>query len=84
MWAYKLYTLLYAVKFIKMKQKPIRVKEEKVYQDIEYQVSTFEGNPIMEVMTIQEQKDIEMVEGLSVSDVIDMNISSYRDWQCDC
>ena len=64
--------------------KSIRVEKEKVYQDIEYQVSTFEGHPIMEVMTIEEQKDIEKVEGLSVSDVIDMNISSYRDWQCDC
>jgi len=74
---------LCAVNFNKMKQKPIKVEKEKVYQDIEYQVSTFEGHPIMEVMTIEEQKDIEKVEGLTVSDVIDMNISSYRDWQCD-
>ena len=67
-----------------MKQKPIRVEKEKVYQDIEYQVSTFEGHPIMEVMTIEEQKEIEKIEGLTVKDVIDMNISSYRDWQSDC
>ena len=67
-----------------MKQKPIRVEKEKVYKDIEYQVGTYEGHPIMGVMTIEEQKDIEKVEGLTVSDVIDMNISSYRDWQCDC
>ena len=67
-----------------MKQKPIRVEKEKVHKDIEYQVGTFEGHPIMAVMTIEEQKDIEKVKGLTVSDVIDMNISSYRDWQCDC
>ncbi len=67
-----------------MKQKPFRVQKEKVYQDIEYQISTFEGFPIMEVMSIQEQKEIEKTEGMTVSEVIEMNISSYRDWQCDC
>ena len=67
-----------------MKQKAIRVEKEKVYQDITYQVSSYEGIPITETMTIQEQKEIDKIEGLTVSDVIDMNISSYRDWQCDC
>lgn len=67
-----------------MKQKPIRVEKEKVYQDIEYQVGTFEGHPIMQVLTVEEQIEIESIEGLTVDDVIDMNISSYRDWQSDC
>ncbi len=57
---------------------------ERIYEDIVYQVGTFEGIPITEVMTIEEQKEIEKIEGLTVSDVIDFNISSYRDWQCDC
>ena len=59
-------------------------KPKKVYEPIIYQVSTYEGHPIMETMSIEEQKDIEKIEGLTVSDVIEMNINSYRDWQCDC
>ncbi len=58
--------------------------EKKLYEPITYQVSTYEGHPIMETMSIEEQKDIEKIEGLTVSDVIEMNINSYRDWQCDC
>jgi hypothetical protein len=67
-----------------MKQKPIRVEKKRVWEDITYQVGNYEGIPITETMTVEEQKEIEKIEGLTVSDVIDMNISSYRDWQCDC
>ncbi len=67
-----------------MKQKPIRVTKEKTYEEITYQIGSFEGFPILETMSIEEQKEIEKIEGLTVSDVIDMNISNYRDWQCDC
>lgn len=60
------------------------MKKEKIYQDIEYQIGNFEGHPIMEVMTIEEQKYIDKTEGMTVNEVINMNISSYRDFQSDC
>jgi hypothetical protein len=56
---------------------------KKIYEDITYQNGSYEGIPITDVMTIAEQKEIEAA-GLDVSDVIDMNIASERDWQCDC
>lgn len=58
--------------------------KQNVYEDIVYQIGSFEGTPIMEVMTVSEQKAIEKIEGLTVPEVIEMNISSYRDWQSDC
>jgi hypothetical protein len=57
---------------------------KKEYKDIEYQIGSYAGHPIMEVMTIEEQKYIEKTVGLTVAEVINMNISSYRDWQSDC
>ena len=67
-----------------MKQKAIKVSKPVTYQDLTYQVSTFEGIPVMETVTAQEQKD--WVDGGygSVSELVDMNISNYRDWQSDC
>ena len=63
------------------------MKVNKKYEPITYQVGSYEVDgisfPITETLSIIEQKDIEQ-SGLSVSDVIDMNISSHRDWQCDC
>jgi hypothetical protein len=53
------------------------------YEDIVYQVGTYEGIPITETLTVEEQKDIER-SGLSVNEVIKMNISAYHDWQSDC
>ena len=49
------------------------MKKEKIYQDIEYQIGNFE-----------EQKYIDKTEGMTVNEVINMNISSYRDFQSDC
>ena len=56
----------------------------KEYQDISYQVSTFEGVPIMETITAQEQKDFVENGYGKVSDLIEMNQSAYKDWQSDC
>ena len=57
---------------------------KKKYQDISYQVSTFEGIPVMETITAQEQKDfVENCYG-TVNDLIEMNQLAYRDWQADC
>jgi hypothetical protein len=65
-----------------MNQQP--VKEENIYQDIEYQVGSFEGYPITEVVTADEQRDFVNGGYGTVSELIDSNISNYRDWQCDC
>lgn len=51
----------------------------KQYTDITYIIGYCEGNPIHGHLTIQEQKDIEKIDGLSVNEVIDMDIKSYWD-----
>ena len=66
-----------------MKQKPIRVEKEEVWEDITYTVGYYEGYPITETMSVQEQKDI-IAAGLTVSEIIDNNIQCYGDWQRDC
>jgi len=67
-----------------MKTKAIKVQKKTVYNDIEYHVSSFEGIPIMETITAEEQKSF--VDGGygTVAELIDMNINNYRDWQSDC
>ena len=67
-----------------MKQKPIIVRKPKEWRDIEYQVSTCEGHAVMEILTVQEQKDWLATGYGSVADLIEMNISNYRDWQAEC
>jgi hypothetical protein len=57
---------------------------KKKYQDISYQVSTFEGIPVMETITAQEQKDFVENGYGTVNDLIEMNQLAYRDWQADC
>lgn len=55
----------------------------KTYSDITYQIGTSHGYPVMETMTVKQQKEIEQT-GFTVQEVIDEYISSYKDWQCDC
>lgn len=59
------------------------MKTQKKYSDITYQVGTSHGYPVMEILTVEEQKEIEKA-GLTVQEVIDSYISAYKDWQCDC
>lgn len=66
-----------------MKQKPIRAEKEKVWEDITYTVGYYEGYPITETISVQEQKDI-ISAGLTVDEIIDNNIHCYGDWQRDC
>ena len=66
-----------------MKQKPIRVEKEKVWEDITYTVGYYEGYPITETMNVQEQKDI-IAAGLTVNEIIESYTLSYSDWQRDC
>ncbi len=66
-----------------MKEKPIVVKKEKVWEDITYIVGYFDGHPITETINIQEQKDI-IAAGLTVNEIIDNNIQCHGDWQRDC
>ena len=75
--------MLCAVNFKTMKQKQIRVEKEKVWEDITYTVGYYEGHPITETMSVQEQKDI-ISAGLTVDEIIDNNIQCYGDWQRDC
>lgn len=59
-------------------------QQQKEYKDITYQVSSYEGIPITETITAKEQKDF--VDGGygTVNELIQFNISNYRDWQSDC
>ena len=57
---------------------------EKDYQVIEYQVGTYDNIPVMVAMSIEEQIEIEKLDNVTVSDVIEMNIANYRDWQSEC
>ena len=56
---------------------------ETKYKDIEIQVSTFEGFPVMETITAQDQKEFISNGYGSLKDLIDWHYSSYRDWQSD-
>jgi len=60
------------------------LREVTEYKDIEIQVGSFEGHPITEVITAEEQKEFVKGGYGTVSDLIDIEQSSYRDWQCDC
>jgi hypothetical protein len=59
------------------------LKKKKGCEDITYTVGYYEGSPITETMSVQEQKDI-IAAGLTVDEIIDNNIQCYRDWQRDC
>ena len=54
-----------------------------VFEDVSYQVSSFEGTPIMETITAEEQRDFVQSGYGSVSDLISYNMEAYRDWQAD-
>ena len=60
------------------------IKKQIDYEDITYQVGTCEGLPIRDTVTSQEQREFVESGYGTVRDLIDMYISSYRDWQCDC
>ena len=66
-----------------MKQKPIRVEEEKVWEDITYTLGYYGSFPITDTISVQEQKAI-VASGLSVNEVIDSYVKAYGDWQRDC
>jgi hypothetical protein len=51
--------------------------------DIVYTLGSYDGHPITDILTVEEQKEI-LKAGFTVSDIIDTYISAYQDWQCDC
>jgi len=53
------------------------------YEDIEVQVSTCEGFPVMETITAEDQKEFISNGYGSLKDLINWTYSSYRDWQAD-
>jgi hypothetical protein len=56
----------------------------KEYQDISIRLGLIEGFPVYHTITAEEQQDyVESGYG-SVSELIETEISSYRDWQSDC
>ena len=54
------------------------------YEDISFQVSTCEGVPVMVTVFAEEQRDFVQRGYGSVSELIDLNIAAYQDWQADC
>ena len=56
----------------------------KNYKDITYQVATQEGYPVTETVTAEEQRDFVSSGCGTVAELIELNISAYRDWQADC
>ena len=57
--------------------------KEKELEDYTFQVSSWEGFPVMSTITVADQ--IAAAEsGISLQDLIDIELTSYRDWQCDC
>ena len=52
-------------------------------EPITYTVGYYEGNPITETMSVDEQIDI-FEAGCTPDEIIENNILCYRDWQCDC
>jgi len=58
-------------------------KKEK-YEDITITVGTCEGFPIKQTITAKEQEEFVAGGYGTVSDLIEINKNSYRDWQADC
>tara|TARA_R110000868_G_scaffold6957_2_gene38410 strand:+ start:7309 stop:7488 length:180 start_codon:yes stop_codon:yes gene_type:complete len=54
------------------------------YEDIEIQVSTFEGIPVMETIKAEDQKNFVEDGYGTIADLVSFTYSSYRDWQADC
>ena len=52
----------------------------KTYLNITYQLGMSNGYPVMETLTIAEQKEIERA-GLNVQEIIDANIACYKNWE---
>jgi hypothetical protein len=59
-------------------------KKKPIYEDIQIRIGNFEGIPIYETITAEEQKDFVSSGYGTVKDLIDLNTTSYRDWQTDC
>ena len=55
----------------------------KNFDNITIQVGTFEGFPIERTITAQEIREAQKY-GISKTDLIDLEKSTYRDWQADC
>ena len=53
------------------------------FEDYTFQVSQEEGFPVMSTITSEDQKAASE-DGISLQDLIDMELKSYRNWQCDC
>jgi len=56
----------------------------KDYIDIDIQVATCEGYPVMQTITADEQKEFVEAGYGTISDLIDHTLVTYRDWQADC
>ena len=54
-------------------------QKQKEYEDITYQVSTYEGFPVTETLTAKEQKDFVKGGYGTVAELIEFNISNYRE-----
>ena len=60
-----------------------RIKVMQEFEDYTFQVSQEEGFPVMSTITSEDQKAASE-DGISLQDLIDMELKSYRNWQCDC
>ena len=60
-----------------------RNKVMQKFEDYTFQVSQEEGYPVMSTITSEDQLAA-AEDGISLQDLIDMELKSYRNWQCDC
>jgi hypothetical protein len=66
-----------------MKQKAIRVENEKVFEDYKFQSGYYEGIAIYDVITAETQRDA-FKYGLTLEDLLDLEQETRGDWQRDC
>jgi hypothetical protein len=72
------------VKFAHYKELLKAMNEKVEYKDITFQISVCEGFPVLHTITSAEQKEFVDSGYGTVSDLIEFEKSSYRDWQADC
>lgn len=53
------------------------------YEDYTFQVGSEHGYPVFSTITAEDQKDA-AEHGLTLDDLIEMELDSFGDWQRDC
>jgi hypothetical protein len=60
-----------------MKQKPIKTKQKKKYEPIEFKIGSWGEHAVLDVITVEEQKSMDR-DGVSIESEIAFRRSTYR------